>query len=356
MSDDIKPVPTVVELFGAKTKQLARFSVEPSWSAYNPSICYTEEHGYLVLLRSSNGWLKDHRPEWQTEVGAELDTADSFLTPSEWYAAAYVTPQQGSEKLFRNRMFIAKLNPSTLTLGKIREIDLTQAYKDFPIFLTRGIEDGRLYHDGTDLRISATIFEAREIGTARICNLKLDMSGEHPRGSGMKMYDSPRGVEIVEKNWMPIHKPSLYSDVDFDYIYDSGYTYSIKDQDITHVGGPELPVRGGSQLIGLENGTMLAVIHQCVSAEYIRFASLTKESLFRRRYVHRFIQYDDKGRILKVTDKFNFIDKSIEFAAGMALHNDKLLVTFGALDSSAHIASIPLKKVLSALRPPLITT
>ena len=354
MSEDIKPIPTATDLFGAKTKQLARFCVDPSWSAYNPSICYTEEHGYLVLLRSSNGWLKDHRPEWQTPVGEELTTADSYLTPGEWYAAAYITPQQGSEKLFRNRMFIAKLNPKALTLSNIREIDLTEAYNSFPISLTRGIEDGRLYHDGTDLRISATIFESREVSYARICNVKLDMSGEHPKGVSLEMYDSPRGEEIVEKNWMPIHKPSLYSDVDFDYLYDSGYTYSIKDQDITHVGGPELPVRGGSQLVGLDNGTMLAIVHQTVTAEFIRFANITKPPLMRRRYAHRFIQYDEKGRIIKVTDPFNFIDKSIEFASGICIDQNRVLVTFGALDSSAHIASFPLKNVLSALRPPLI--
>jgi predicted GH43/DUF377 family glycosyl hydrolase len=63
------------------------------------------------------------------------------------------------------------------------------------------------------------------------------------------------------------------------------------------------------------------------------------------------MQYDEQGKILKTTDMFNFINKSVEFAAGLAIYNDKVLVSFGALDSSAHIASIPLKNILSALRP-----
>jgi hypothetical protein len=256
-------------------------------------------------------------------------------------------------------MFIAKLNPTTLKLGKIEEVDLSESYKNFHLELNRGIEDGRLYHDGKTLRISAVIFEEKTISVARICSLALDMSSGSPKGGDIEVFDSPVNEDTVEKNWMPVHRPSLYNpdDVNFDYLYRAGKTFTVSDKTVTDVGGLDLgSIRGGSQLIGLENGTMLGIVHQCVSAEYIRFASLTKEALFRRRYVHRFMQYDENGTILKVTDQFNFINKSIEFASGIAIHNDKLLVTFGAQDSSAHIASFPLKRVLSALRPPVIQT
>jgi predicted GH43/DUF377 family glycosyl hydrolase len=354
LPQEILPIPTATDLFGAKVKQLARFCVEPVWSAYNPSICYTEEHGFLVLLRSSNGYLKDHREDWQAPVGEELNTPDSYVDPSEWYANAYINAQLGSEKLFRNRMFIAKFNPSNLTLGKIEEIDLTAAYNSFPVFLTRGIEDGRLYHNGKGLRISATIFESGKIGVARMCNLDLDLFEEVPKSTTLEMFDSPVSEGTVEKNWMPVHKQGINSTIDFDYIYNSGKTYTIADHSVEDVGGYDLPIRGGSQLVELENGTFLAVIHQTVSAEAIRFANIQKEPLFRRRYAHRFIQYNDKGQILKVTDKFNFLDKSIEFASGLAIKDGRAYVSFGALDSSAHIASIPLKNILSALRPPIV--
>lgn len=350
-------VPNATDLFGAKTKQLARFCEEPAWSAYNPSICYTEEHGYLVLLRSSNGWLRDHRPEEQVEAGQELTTSDSYETPGEWYQASYINSVLGTEKHFRNRMFLAHLNTKTLNLSYLKEVDLTEAYKLAPAKLTRGIEDGRIYYDGEKLRISATVFEMDHIPVARICSVALEIDEDGtPRGTSFDMFDSPINEDTVEKNWMPVHRPSLSNpeDVTFDYLYSSGKTYTIADRTLHNVGGPEIPVRGGSQLIGLENGTLLSIVHQCVSAEYIRFASLTKEPLFRRRYVHRFVQYDEQGRVLKVTDPFNFLNKSVEFAGGMTTHENKLLVTFGALDSSAHIASIPLKNVLANLRPPRI--
>ena len=99
-------VPTAGDLFDAKTKQLARFCEEPAWSAYNPSICYTEEHGYLVLLRSSNGWLRDHRAEYQVETGEELTTDDSYENPSEWYQASYIDSVLGTEKHLRIECFL----------------------------------------------------------------------------------------------------------------------------------------------------------------------------------------------------------------------------------------------------------
>jgi hypothetical protein len=305
------------------------------------------------LLRSSNGWLRDHRKEWQPELGEELTTADSYENPGEWYQQSYINSVLGSEGKFRNRMFIGTLNPSTLTLSKIKEVDLTESYETFPVELFRGIEDGRLYPDGNTLRISATIWESGKIPVARICNLPLDMSSGKPVGGEIQMFNSPIDTDTVEKNWMPVHRTSLFNekDVAFDYIYSSGQTFNIETRELNEVGGPTPKVRGGGQLIGLENGTMLGIIHQCVSAEYIRFANLKDEPLFRRRYVHRFMQYKEQGQIIKTTDMFNFINKSVEFAGGLSIYNDKVLVSFGALDSSSHIASIPLKKILSALRP-----
>lgn len=353
---NIKSVPTAEQLFGGKTRQLARFCEEPEWSAYNPSICYTEEHGYLVLLRSSNGWLRDHRPEWKTDVGDELNTPDSFENPGEWYQNAYINSVLGSEGLFRNKMFIAKLNPATLSLTKLQEVDLTDSYKHFPVEITRGIEDGRLYHDGKTLRISAVIYETRKIPVARICSLPLHFDDGVFRGGEIEMYESPKDAETVEKNWMPVHRTSLVNsdEVTFDFLYQSGTTFNSQTRETNFVGGPLLSVRGGSQLVGLDNGTMLGVVHQTVFSEYMRFASLSQEPIFRRKYVHRFLQYDADGRILKTTEMFNFLNKSIEFAAGIAINQNKVFVTFGALDSSAHIASIPLKNILSSLRPPKV--
>jgi len=354
---ELKGIPTISEMLGGKVSQLARYTEEPYWTAFNPSVCYTEEYGYLVILRATNGPLRDHRKEWQSELGDELNTPDCYLNPSEYYINVFVDGTHGSEVMYRNRMFIANLNPNTLKLSKIREIDLSEAYANAPYEVVRGAEDARLHNHHDGLRISATFYEPGNKSPAvRMCSMKLDMSGKTPRATSLEIFDSPKGELITEKNWMPVDRMSLYNpeDVTFDYWYESAKTYTMETKEFTSVGGPEIPVSGSSQLIGLENGTMLGVIHQRDLAQAMSFRDITKPTITRRCYSHRFAQFDEQGRIIKVTDKFNFLNKSVEFASGIAMHEKNVLISFGALDSSAHIASVPLKKVLSSLRAPKV--
>jgi len=354
--EDLRSIPTVSEMLGGKVSQLARYCEEPLWTAFNPSVCYTEEHGYLVILRSTNGGLKDHRKEWQTELGEELTSPDTYNTPSEYYVDVFVDGTYGSEKLYRNRMFIANLNPTTLKLSKIREVDLSEAYATVPYPVTYGIEDGRIYNAEDGLRISATFYDPKNSPITKICSMKLDLTGKTPKTTSLDIFESPRGENVNEKNWMPVDRLSLYNpnDINFDYLYKPTQIYNIEDRKIINVGGVDLPISGSSQLIGLENGTLLGIIHQRDLVQKMRFIQITKPDVYRRCYSHRFVQFDEQGRVLKVTDKFNFLNKSVEFASGIAIHDKNVLVTFGALDSSAHIASVPLKNILSSLRPPKI--
>lgn len=355
---DIKPIPFAHELFDGKTRMLARYSDSTGWSAFNPSITYTKEHGFLVLIRSANGYLEDHRPEFQTAYGSELESPDSYLEPNEWQVSAKLSALWNKQPQYRNRMFLAKLDAKKLLLGSMHEIDLSDTEHAAPVNIKRGIEDGRIYHDGESLRVSATAFETHYIPYARICNFKLDASSlEKPFTTGFEMFESPRGKDVVEKNWMPVDKGLMPAAArpGFDYVYDCGMTYSIKDKTATEVGGFKLPLRGGSQLIPLEDGTYLAVMHQVVTQQYMRFAALNKSPLMKRRYSHRFVQFSDKGQIVKVTDPFTFLDKSIEFASGLARSGGRLLVTFGALDCSAHISSLSLELVLASLRRPRLS-
>ena len=355
---EVKPIPTADELFDGKTRMLARYSDSTGWNAFNPSITYSQDYGFIVLLRSANGYLEDHRKEFQTAIGAELESNDSYLEPNEWQVSAKLTALWDGQPRYRNRMYLAKLDARKLLLGSMHEVDLSATEAAAPVQIKRGIEDGRLYHDGDGLRISATAFETHHIPYARICNFELNLpSFEKPATSGFELFESPRGTDIVEKNWMPVEKAFIpeKSRPKFDYIYDCGFTYTIATNEIKDVGGFKLPLRGGSQLIPMEDGTFLAVMHQVVTQEYMRFTDINKSPLMKRRYAHRFVQFSAKGQIVKVSDPFNFINKSIEFASGIAQHEDRLFVTFGALDSSAHISSLSLELVLASLRRPRVS-
>ncbi len=338
---------------------MARFTDSTGWSAFNPSITFSSEHGYLVLLRSANFMLEDHRPERATALGREVDDSpDCYEDPNEWNGLGKPTALWNGSTHFRNRMFLAKLDVKKLILGSIHEIDLSQSEAVAPVKIKRGIEDGRLYHDGESLRISATAFENYFIPYARICNVELHVpSIDKAYTTGFDLFESPKGTDNVEKNWMPVEKGLLPADKrpSWDYVYDSKNVFSIGSRSVQKVGGYDLPLRGGSQLLPLDDGTFLAVVHQAIESSFMRFPSITNPVLVRRRYGHRFVQYSADGELLCVTDPFNFLNKSIEFAAGMAFNGDKVLVTFGALDCAAYVAEFDLDEVLASLRRPRVS-
>jgi hypothetical protein len=338
---------------------LARFSDSTGWSAFNPSLTSTPEHGYIVLIRSANNYMQDHRVERRTEYGDEINNADSLEDPNEWEGWGTYSSLWNGKPQYHNKMFLAKLDVKKLMIGSLQEVDTSASESAAPAPITRGLEDGRIYHDGESLRISCTAFEPNQPPhAARIANVRLNLpSLSKPSVSEFNLFPTPGDPERPEKNWMPVEKGLIPEDErpSWDYIYSTGKTFTIKGNKFTDVGGFDIPqLRGGSQLVRMPDGTYLAIMHQVVTNDFMRFSSVTKSPLARRRYVHRFAQFDEKGRLLKVTDKFTFTNKSIEFAAGLAFHQDRLLVTLGVMDCYSYVSSLSFSDVQAALRPPRV--
>lgn len=350
----VKRLPLADDLFSGQTQQLGRFAVKDStlWSLTSPSICTTKEHGTLVLFKSSNGVLKDHRPEFQMPLGHELDSGDNFRYPSEFYAEPDLTIAWRGEPIVHNRLFISKMHKQSdlNTSGELFEVNLSEAYEQAPFEVKRGIENARLYYDGESLRILATIFEPIKFPEPHTCSIKLELETfKKARGTSFELLDA-------STDWMPVHQEDMKSSPAFDFVCESGKTYSMSKKTFENVGGYVLPLRGSSQLLPLDDGTFLGITHQIVLSENMRFSDIKKSALMRRRYVHRFVQYTSQGQVLKVTDPFNFINKSIEIANGIAIRKNRIVVTFGALDSSAHASSLQLDEVLDALRRPVLVS
>lgn len=355
---DFSSIPSADVLFDGKTRMLARHSDSTGWSAFNPSITSTPDLGYVVLIRSANAYMQDHREERRTPYGEELSGPDSLSDPNEWEGwGTYTSLWQGKPK-YRNKMFLAKFDPKKLSLGLMHEIDYSATESVAPAPLTRGLEDGRLYYDGEHLRISCTAFEPEQPPhAARIANVRLDVpSFDKPAISGFELFPTRDAVDRPEKNWMPVEKGMIPEDErpSWDYIYQTSMTFTIDGHKIENVGGYQLPLRGGSQLVRTPEGTYLAVMHQLLSNESMRFANVTKSPLAKRRYVHRFVEFNQQGQVLRVSDKFTFLGKSIEFAAGLTFYQDRLLVTFGAIDCYAFVSSLSYDAVMASLRAPRV--
>ena len=56
--------------------------------------------------------------------------------------------------------------------------------------------------------------------------------------------------------------------------------------------------------------------------------------------------YDNSGALTKISDKFKFEGARIEFAAGLVLSGDDVIISYGYKDVASYLAKIPLNKVL----------
>jgi predicted GH43/DUF377 family glycosyl hydrolase len=151
----------------------------------------------------------------------------------------------------------------------------------------------------------------------------------------LKVLRQPR---CHEKNWMPWVK-----DGQLRFVYRLGTlidtTGTIICQhdckvDVGHVSG-------GSQVVDVD-GNWLALVHE---ARLIPGHSI-------RHYQHRFVVFDDEGRLLRWSLPFCFHDRQIEFAAGLSYFPDKrrLLASYGVRDCEARLATMAVDEVMGFIR------
>jgi hypothetical protein len=70
-----------------------------------------------------------------------------------------------------------------------------------------------------------------------------------------------------------------------------------------------------------------------------------------RRYVHRFVTVTGDGMPSRESARLTFLSVGVEFATGMVLDGDRLLVSFGREDEEAWIASARLHEVMERMTP-----
>jgi hypothetical protein len=92
-------------------------------------------------------------------------------------------------------------------------------------------------------------------------------------------------------------------------------------------------IRGGTQVIRWR-GYNIALTHE---------VDLFKSKVGRKDgvYRHRFIVWDDNWNIVKYTTDFAIMNAHVEFAVGMCIHNNDILISFGFQDNAAYLVRIP---------------
>lgn len=301
---------------GGETWRIRRFADESDtkWSAFNPSIAYSPEHGYVVMFRSSNYFL-------DRNFGNAVATTGSRVQSNIWIG-------QLSDNL-------------EIVDGTMQKVD----FSDCGIAFKRGAEDGRLYWRGGGWEFLAGLKE-EGIDFPRIGRFMLDSNYKATLVEIM----NDGWLRGVEKNWMPPYEVNE----NFDYVYSPTEVYKsglgvVEVGDLT---AETKGVRGGSCLWKLDDGSYLAIVHKATAEVIERYNPRVFGTQFARlrRYLHCFARYDECGKLIQLTEPFIFENYSVEFAAGLVVKNDDVIVSYGIKDAASALGSIKLNKVLKELK------
>jgi hypothetical protein len=98
-------------------------------------------------------------------------------------------------------------------------------------------------------------------------------------------------------------------------------------------------LRGGTQLVRVADDAWLGVGHE------MKFVSGKKY------YWHVFYLVDARGKMTATSDSMKFAPSGIEFAAGIAIDGDRVVVSFGVDDMDCRLGETNLSAVMEILRP-----
>lgn len=295
------------ELFASPESRRLDFSTPDGWIANNPSILATDG-GYLCVIRLVN---------FTTPDGVHFDTLD------------------GGPVRTRNLLFELDAD-----LGETRRCELTMP-ADLPppkYDLVQGIEDMRLVSRGEDLLVAGTYRQNTPEGWCEMVLARVGECNDGVRGLGESRILSVGGARRHEKNWMPVCRNGELS---FVYSCDPTRLVDATGRTISEsrpIGALD-HLRGGSQLVPFDGG-WLALTHEVVVLGN------------GRHYLHRFVWFDADFGLRRVTEPFSFSGQPIEFAAGLAwdIEGDRLLASYGVMDSQCWIAAITAAAIRKALQ------
>lgn len=98
-------------------------------------------------------------------------------------------------------------------------------------------------------------------------------------------------------------------------------------------------LRGGSQLVRIDDASWLAIGHAMKLVDNLKY------------YWHVWYLVDAQGKLTAASCPMKLVDNGIEFAAGLALDGERVVVSFGVDDMQCRIGETTLSAVIETLRP-----
>jgi hypothetical protein len=290
-------------------------------SAFNPSVAENANGEVFCIVRSSN----------------------YDITPQGTYA------YEGEAISTVNHLL--QLHPRTLAVLDTNRIEDEGYRQDDSPFPVRGHEDCRLFHDGAGWCYSATVRDRTgERGMAQMIEADLGLAwGVGPHVDEMQLLSDGRRHE---KNWMPWP----------DFGDGWAYLYSVEPTIIlasfTEPWTP--PLSGfwseGVHLLRHARGGTQVVLREERERGWDRFWCLVHETVtfdnpYHKVYTHRVVEISDDHEITAISSPFCFRGMGIEFAAGLVIREDEVVISYGVNDERAYLLRLPLAEMDAMMHP-----
>lgn len=222
-----------------------------------------------------------------------------------------------------------------IELGTYKNGVLSQIF-DAPIktygnYIT-GLEDLRLFEMDSVLWGIGTCRTTNPEGVNEMVAVSINEDYSIKKAIRLKGY----GDNECQKNWVPIdYNGSIH------FLYSSDPLILLKPNFET--GQCEIVInknsvnnlsnfRGSSQVINFQDG-YLYVVHEVIHRNN------------RRYYYHRFVYMNNNLEVIKISQPFYFINRTIEYCAGLCQVDDELYITIGYEDSKAFLIKIKIETV-----------
>lgn len=101
-------------------------------------------------------------------------------------------------------------------------------------------------------------------------------------------------------------------------------------------------LRGGSQLVCIAENTWLGIGHEM------------RLERGRKLYWHRFYATDSDGKLIGKSRAFKLVTEGIEFAAGLVVDEDRVVISLGVDDAECRIGETRLDDVMAILEDPSV--
>ena len=251
--------------------------------------------------------------------------SEKKIFPHEFGPLLYLNPEDDITLTTTN--YIGELGPN-YEMVKYTKIDTTKFDKK-PVWQFIGLEDGRLVRWDGDLCLFGVRRDTKPNGEGRMERTLLNESFHEI--DRWRIPAPGANDTYCEKNWMPILDwPNHFVKwcnpleiVRIDPVKRTCETVLTKPMNVAH------SYRGGSQVLRI--GDYYVTLTHTVRLWFTE--SQRKDAI----YMHSFLVWDKDWNFIKATREFSFMGALVEFACGMAVHNDRVLISFGYQDNCAFI-------------------